>query len=39
MTCMQIHQAISARLDGEDPVIDEPVWLLSRPAPRRVQLA
>jgi predicted anti-sigma-YlaC factor YlaD len=24
MTCMQIHQAISARLDGEDPVLDEP---------------
>lgn len=25
MTCMQIHQAISARLDGEDPVLDEPM--------------
>jgi predicted anti-sigma-YlaC factor YlaD len=24
MTCMQIHQAISARLDGEDPGLDEP---------------
>ena len=24
MTCMQIHQAISARLDGEDPGFDEP---------------
>jgi predicted anti-sigma-YlaC factor YlaD len=24
MTCMQIHQAISARLDGEDPAFDEP---------------
>jgi predicted anti-sigma-YlaC factor YlaD len=24
MTCMQIHQAISARLDGEDPALDEP---------------
>jgi predicted anti-sigma-YlaC factor YlaD len=23
MTCMQIHQAISARLDGEDPGLDE----------------
>jgi predicted anti-sigma-YlaC factor YlaD len=23
MTCMQIHQAISARLDGEDPVVDD----------------
>jgi predicted anti-sigma-YlaC factor YlaD len=23
MTCMQIHQAISARLDGEDPAVDE----------------
>jgi predicted anti-sigma-YlaC factor YlaD len=24
MTCMQIHHAISARLDGEDPGLDEP---------------
>lgn len=24
MTCMQIHQAISARLDGEAPGLDEP---------------
>ncbi len=24
MTCMQIRQAISARLDGEDPGLDEP---------------
>jgi predicted anti-sigma-YlaC factor YlaD len=24
MTCMQIHQAISARLDGETPELDEP---------------
>ena len=24
MTCMQFHQAISARLDGEDPELDEP---------------
>src|SRR3954464_9110154 len=23
MTCMQIHQAISARLDGEDPGLDD----------------
>ena len=23
MNCMQIHQAISARLDGEDPLVDE----------------
>jgi predicted anti-sigma-YlaC factor YlaD len=23
MTCMQIHQAISARLDGEEPFVDE----------------
>jgi predicted anti-sigma-YlaC factor YlaD len=23
MTCMQIHQAISARLDGEDPGVDD----------------
>ena len=23
MNCMQIHQAISARLDGEDPALDE----------------
>jgi predicted anti-sigma-YlaC factor YlaD len=25
MTCMQIHQAISARLDGEDPGVDDSV--------------
>jgi predicted anti-sigma-YlaC factor YlaD len=25
MTCMQIHQAISARLDGEDPGLDDAV--------------
>jgi predicted anti-sigma-YlaC factor YlaD len=25
MTCMQIHQAISARLDGEEPGVDEAV--------------